>query len=51
MVIDNNDNAPFFKVKNYITVIEEGATKFEPSFFVKVSDWFHFLKLCITLKI
>lgn len=33
---DNNDNAPVFQSKNYTAVIEEGAKKFEPAFYIKV---------------
>lgn len=35
---DSNDNFPIFNTLNYTAVIEEGATKFEPPFFVKVSS-------------
>lgn len=33
---DSNDNAPVFQSKNYTAVIEEGAKKFEPAFYIKV---------------
>ncbi len=36
-VLDSNDNPPIFQSKNYTADIEEGSTKFEPPFFVKVS--------------
>ncbi|XP_065199853.1 cadherin-87A [Planococcus citri] len=38
VILDNNDNKPVFKSKNYTAVIDEGATKFEPAFFVKAED-------------
>jgi len=33
---DANDNAPRFLHKNYRTVIDEGATKFDPTLQVQV---------------
>lgn len=37
-VFDENDNAPFFESPEYTRTIREGATEFEPEFFVRAID-------------
>ena len=36
---DVNDNYPVFEKKQYRRVIEEEATEFRPTFFIKVILW------------
>lgn len=37
-VVDVNDNAPSFEALEYTRTIREGATQFEPEFFVRAND-------------
>uniref|UniRef100_A0A336M3U9 CSON011722 protein n=1 Tax=Culicoides sonorensis TaxID=179676 RepID=A0A336M3U9_CULSO len=37
-IMDTNDNAPQWEQREYIRTVREGATEFEPQFFVRATD-------------
>ncbi|XP_063702044.1 cadherin-23 [Culicoides brevitarsis] len=37
-IMDTNDNAPSWEQREYVRTVREGATEFEPQFFVRATD-------------